>query len=123
MIWQNAFYDVRTPFVRERFPVPPIEMNPDDMAELGLEAGDLVEVYNEVGSTQAMAYPIATAARGQCFMLFCSPLGQVGNVVSKYTNEFIIPNYKNVWGNIRKIGRAPQAEGISFKALEYPQDT
>ena len=120
MIWQNAFYDVRTPFVRERFPVPPIEMNPEDMEELGLEPGDLVEVHNNVGSTQAMAYPIATAKRGQCFMLFCSPLGQVGNVISEHTNELIIPNYKNVWADIRRIGRAPGADDISFKALEYP---
>ena len=120
MIWQNAFYDVRTPFVRERFPAPPIEMNPDDMKELGVAAGDLVEVTNDVGSTQAMVYPIATAKRGQCFMLFCSPLGQVGNVISEHTNELIIPNYKNVWANIRRIGRAPEADQISFKALEYP---
>ncbi len=122
MIWQNAFYDVRTPFVRERFPVPPIEMSPDDMADLGLEAGDLVEVWNDVGSTQAMVYPIATARRGECFMLFSSPLGQVGNVISEHTNELMIPNYKNVWANIRRIGRAPQADGISFKTPEYPAD-
>ena len=122
MIWQNAFYDVRTPFVRERFPVPPIEMNPEDMKKLGLAAGDLVEVHNNVGSTQAMAYPIATARRGECFMLFCSPLGQVGNVVSEHTNELMIPNYKNVWADIRKIGRAPEADKISFKALEVPQN-
>lgn len=120
MIWQNAFYDVRTPFVRERFPAPPIEMNPEDMAELGLEAGDLVEVHNDVGSTQAMVYPIATARRKECFMLFCSPLGQVGNVIGEGTNELIIPNYKNVWADIRRIGRAPDADLISFKALEYP---
>jgi len=63
MIWQNAFDDVRTPFMRERFPAPPIEMNPDDMKDLGVEAGDLVEVTNNVGSTQAMVYPIATARR------------------------------------------------------------
>jgi len=122
LIWQNAFYDVRTPFVDERFPAPPIEMNPDDMKRLGLVAGDLVEVYNNVGSTQAMVYPIATARQGECFMLFCSPRGQIGNIVSEYTNELMIPNYKNVWANIRKIGRAPRADSVSFKALEMPQD-
>ncbi len=121
MIWQNAFYDIRTPFVRERFPAPPIEMSPEDMAQLGLEAGDLVEVWNDVGSTQAMVYPVATARPGECFMLFCSPLGQVGNVISEHTNELMIPNYKNVWADIRRIGRAPGADEISFKALEFPK--
>ena len=39
LVWQNAFYDVHTPFVRERIPVAPIEINPDDMKRLGIEAG------------------------------------------------------------------------------------
>lgn len=122
MVWQNMFYDLRTPFVMERFPAPPIEMNPDDMDALGVEPGDLVEIFNNVGSTQAMVYPVETARRGECFMQFSSPQGQVGNVISEHTNELIIPNYKNVWADIRRIGRAPGADGISFKALEYPQD-
>ena len=122
LIWQNAFYDVHTPFVRERTPVAPIEMNPEDMNKLGVEAGDLVEIYNDVGSTQAMVYPAPTAKPGQCFMLFIAPTGQVGNVISKHTNELRIPNYKNVWANIRRIGRAPEAEAMSFKDIEYPKD-
>ena len=36
-------------------------MNPDDMKELKLNPGDLVEVYNDNGSTQAMAQPRTTA--------------------------------------------------------------
>ncbi|WP_029010077.1 arsenate reductase (azurin) large subunit [Azospirillum halopraeferens] len=121
LVWQNAFYDVHTPFVRERMPVAPIEMNPDDMKALGVAAGDLVEVYNDVGSTQAMVYPTPTARRGHAFMLFIAPTGQVGNVIGKGTNELMIPNYKNVWADIRRIGRAPGADGMSFKAIEYPQ--
>ncbi|MBP2316487.1 arsenate reductase (azurin) large subunit [Azospirillum soli] len=121
LIWQNAFYDVHSPFVRERNPVAPIEMNPGDMEKLGLKAGDLVEVYNDVGSTQAMVYPTPTAKPGQAFMLFIAPTGQVGNVISKGTNELMIPNYKNVWANIRRIGHVPGAEGMSFKSIEYPK--
>ncbi|MGQ9369455.1 arsenate reductase (azurin) large subunit [Azospirillum sp. ST 5-10] len=121
LVWQNAFYDVHTPFVRERMPVAPIEMNPDDMARLGLAAGDLVEVYNDVGSTQAMVYPTPTARPGHAFMLFIAPTGQVGNVISKGTNELMIPNYKNVWADIRRIGRAPGADAMSFKSIAYPR--
>lgn len=40
------------------------------MAELGLKEGDLVEVYNENGSTQAMVYPTPTAKRKEAFMQF-----------------------------------------------------
>ena len=124
LIWQNAFYDMRMPFTSERYPdATPIEMNPDDMKALGLEAGDLVEVHNDVGSTQAMVYPIATARKGECFMVMSYPLGQVGNVVSQDCNELRIPNYRNVWANIRKIGRSPGADHVSFKALEFSQST
>ena len=71
----------------DRWPYPFIQMNPDDMKDLGLSAGDLVEVYNENGATQAMAYPTPTARRKQTFMLFAYPMGVQGNVVSPGVNE------------------------------------
>ena len=42
-------------------------------------------------------------------MLFANPNGVQGNVVSPGVNEFIIPNYKQTWGAIRKIADAPEA--------------
>ena len=95
-------------------------MNPDDMAELGLGAGELVEVYNDAGSTQAMAYPTPTARKGETFMLFGFPTGVQGNVVDAGVNELVIPNYKQTWGNIRKLADAPAAvRHLSFKSQEY----
>ena len=120
LVWQNAYLDQDTEFVMDRWPYPFIEMNPQDMAEIGLKNGDLVEVYNDNGSTQAMAYPTPTAKRKQAFMLFAYPTGVQGNVVSAGVNEFIIPNYKQTWGNIRKIADAPESvRHLSFKSKEY----
>jgi len=35
-------------------------------------------------------------------------------------NEFIIPNYKQTWANVRKLADAPEAvKGLSFKSKEY----
>ena len=91
------------------------------MAELKLKAGDLVEVYNDNGSTQAMVYPTETAKRRQTFMLFANTNGVQGNVVSPGVNEFIIPNYKQTWGNIRKIADAPEGvRHLTFKSQDYP---
>jgi hypothetical protein len=82
--------------------------------------GDLVEVYNDNGSTQAMASPTPTAKRKQTVMLFTFPTGPQGNVVSKGVNELIIPNYKQTWGNIRKIASAPEVtRKLTFKSQEY----
>ena len=68
-----------------------------------------MEVYNDDGATQAMAYPTPTARRKQTFMLFAFPTGVQGNVVSPGVNELMIPNYKHSWADIRKIASAPGA--------------
>ena len=120
IVWQNAYLDQDNEFVMDRFPYPFIQMNPQDMTELGVKQGDLVEVYNDNGSTQAIVYPVASAKRKQTFMLFAYPTGVQGNVVSPGVNEFIIPNYKQTWGGIRKIADAPAAvRHLTFKSEEY----
>jgi arsenite oxidase large subunit len=121
-VWQNAFLDQDNDFVMDRWPYPFIEMNPDDMASLGVGEGDLVEVYNDDGATQAMAYPTPTARAGETFMLFGFPTGVQGNVTSDGVNELVVPNYKQTWANIRKIADKPAAVAhLSFKSKEYPQ--
>ena len=119
-VWQSVYLDQHNEFVWDRFPIAYIQMNPDDMAALKVSAGDLVEVYNDNGSTQAMAWPTPSAKPKQTFMLFAYPTGATGNVVSKGVNELIIPNYKQTWGSIRKIADAPQVtRHLSFKSQEY----
>ncbi|WP_020179934.1 arsenate reductase (azurin) large subunit [Methylopila sp. M107] len=120
LVWQSAYLDQADEFVQDRWPYPFVEMNPDDMAELKLGEGDLVEIHNDNGATQAMAYPTPTAKRGQVFMLFGYPSGVQGNVVSAGVNEFVIPNYKQTWGAIRKIADAPEGvRNASYKSKEY----
>jgi arsenite oxidase large subunit len=120
VVWQNAFMDQYNDFVMDRMPYPFIEMNPDDMKALGIAAGDLVEVFNDAGSTQAMAQPTPSAKRGQTFMLFGYPTGVQGNVTNAGVNELIIPNYKQTWADIRKIAAAPEtSRRLSFKSPEY----
>jgi arsenite oxidase large subunit len=119
-VWQNAYLDQDNEFVMDRWPYPFIQMNPQDMTELNVKQGDLVEVYNDNGSTQAIVYPTPTAKRKQTFMLFAYPTGVQGNVVSPGVNEFIIPNYKQTWGGIRKIADAPEGvQHLTFKPQEY----
>ena len=62
-------------------------------------------------------YPTPAARKGQTFMLFAFP---TGNVVNAGTNELIIPNYKQTWANIRKISDAPEGgKHLTFKSQEY----
>jgi arsenite oxidase large subunit len=120
VVWQSAYLDQDNEFVMDRMPFPLIQMNPQDMVDIKVKAGDLVEVYNDNGSTQAMVYPTPTAKRKETFMLFANPNGVQGNVVSSGVNELIIPNYKQTWAAIRKLADAPEgARQLSFKSLEY----
>ena len=119
-VWQNAYLDQQNDFVMDRWPYPFIDMNPADMAELGVKEGDLVEVYNDDGSTQAMVYPTPSAKKGETFMLFAYPTGVMGNVINDGVNEFIIPNYKQTWADIRKIADAPEGvKRLTFKSQEF----
>ena len=121
IVWQNAYLDQDNEFVMDRFPYPFIQMNPQDMTELGVKQGDLVEVYNDNGSTQAMVYPTAderSANRPSC----CSPIPMACRAMwcRPGVNEFIIPNYKQTWGAIRKIADAPEGvRHLTFKSQEY----
>ena len=117
--WQNWFLDQKNDFVADRFPLPYLQISPADAAELGLKNGDMAEVYNDVGATQAMVYIEPTARPNETFMLFGAPSGTQGNVINAGTNELILPNYKQTWGNIRKIAEAgPATAGLSFKSWE-----
>ncbi len=119
-VWQNAYLDQDEELVMDRWPYPFIQMHPADMDDIGVKEGDLVEVYNDNGYTQAMVYPTPTAKPKETFMLFAYPMGVQGNVVSKGVNELIIPNYKQTWGNIRKLADAPEGvRHLTFKSQEY----
>ncbi|MBC7951571.1 MAG: arsenate reductase (azurin) large subunit [Rhodospirillaceae bacterium] len=120
-IWQSAYLDQGNSFVMDRLPFPFIEMHPEDMKEIGAGPGDVVEVFNTNGSTQAMAYPTPTARRKQTFMVFAHPAGVQGNVISAGVNELVLPNYKQAWANIRKIADAPETvRKLTFKSQEMP---
>lgn len=120
IFWQSQFLDQDNDFIQDRFPFPFIEMNPEDMTDLGVGSGDLVELYNDNGATQAMVYPTATARRGETLMVFGSPAGSQGNVTNPGVNELVLPDYKHTWANIRKIADAPAStKSISFKSKEY----
>ncbi len=117
--WQNWFLDQDDDFVTDRWPIPFIQINPEDARDLGVKNGDMVEVHNEVGATQAMVYLEPTARPGETFMVFGAPSGAQGNVVNPGVNELIVPNYKQTWANIRKIADAsPATASASFKSWE-----
>lgn len=98
----------------------PIELNPKDAKALGIESGDVVEVYNDFGSAFAMAYLVDDMKPGHTFMLFGYFNGNVGDVVTSWTDRNYVPYYKGTWADIRKVSSmAEYKRDVSFKPRRF----
>ncbi|MFP4162046.1 MAG: molybdopterin dinucleotide binding domain-containing protein, partial [Ectothiorhodospira sp.] len=119
-IWQSAYHDRYIPFRHQRYPMAPLEIAPADAEELGIANGDIVEVYNDYGSTMAMAYQVEDIRPGQVFMMFGYFNGVTGEVTTDAVDENLIPYYKGTWAALRRIGRnEAYREGVSFRSRRY----
>jgi arsenite oxidase large subunit len=119
-VWQTGYHDKYNAFVNGRWPMAFLEMNPDDAKSLDVAAGDVVEVFNDFGSTYAMAYPDATAKRGQTFMLFGYFNGVAGDVTTDWTDRNIVPYYKGTWADVRRVGTLAEFKRtVSLKSRHY----
>ena len=119
-VWQTAYHDQYNEFVRGRYPMAYLEINPADAAALGISGGDVVEVFNDYGSTYAMAYPVADAKPKQTFMLFGYVRGVAGDVTTEWVDRNIIPYYKGTWANIKRVGSIGDfKKTVSLKRRAY----
>ena len=119
-IWQTGFHDKYHSFRTDRYPMSPIEMNPNDAKALGVESGDIVEIFNEYGSTYGMAYLEDDVKPGHTFMVFGYFKGTVGEVITDWTDQNILPYYKGTWADIRKASSmADYKETVSLKSRRY----
>jgi len=116
-VWQTLFHDQYNEFVRERVPMAYIEINPEDAGVLGIASGDVVELYNDYGSTVAMAYLEPSIKRSQTFMQFGHFNGIMGNVATSWTDRNLLPYYKGTWADLRRVGTVSEyKETVSFKS-------
>ena len=119
-VWQTLYHDQYNEFVRGRVPMAFLEINPDDARSLGISSGDVVEVYNDYGSTYAMAYLEPDIKRSQTFMQFGHFNGVMGNVTTPWTDRNVIPYYKGTWANLRRVGTVQDfKETVSFKKRRF----
>jgi len=119
-IWQTAYHNKYDAYIKERYPMALIELNPGDAKELGISSGDIVEVYNDYGSTYAMAYLEKDIKSKQSFMLFGYSNGIMGNITTDWTDRNIIPYYKGTWANIRYTGSMDNyKQKVSFKTRRF----
>jgi len=113
------YHDQYNPDMKTRWPMAPVEISPPDAAELGIANGDIVELYNDYGSTYAMAYLTGDAKRGHLFMQFGHYNGIQGDVTTEAVDRNVVPYYKGAWANLRKATRGDYQSTVSFKSRRY----
>jgi len=119
-IWQSAYHDQYVEFRRGRYPMAPLEINPEDAQDLGIESGDMIELFNDYGATTAMAYLEPDIKTGQVFMEAMYLNSVMGDLVTPWTDRNVIPYYKGTWADIRRVGRIEDyADKVSFKRRRY----
>ncbi len=119
-VWQTAYHNQFDQHVMGRYPMAYLEMNPADSDTLGAKPGDIVEVFNDYGSTYAMLYPSSAIKRNQSFMLFGYPKGVAGDVTTEWTDRNVVPYYKGTWGSVKRVGTMEDYKSkVSFKERRY----
>jgi arsenite oxidase large subunit len=119
-VWQTGYHNQYDQFVKGRYPMAYIEINPDDAKSMAVESGDVVEVFNDYGSTYAMAYVERDIKPNQTFMLFGYFNGVQGDVTTEWVDRNVIPYYKGTWANIRRVGsNADYKKNVSFKRRRF----
>ncbi|QFG32535.1 arsenate reductase (azurin) large subunit [Pseudomonas umsongensis] len=119
-VWQTLYHDQYNDFVKRRVPMAYLEINPEDAQALGITSGDVVEVFNDYGSSYALAYLEPDIKRNHTFMQFGHFNGVMGDLTTPWTDRNVVPYYKGTWANIRRIGKVEEfKEKISFKSRRF----
>jgi len=119
-VWQTGYHDMYNTFVRDRWPMAFVEVNPDDAQSLGVASGDVIELFNDYGSTYAMACPEPSIKKNQTFMQFGHWNGIAGNITTPWVDRNVIPYYKGTWASMRRIGTvADFKNSVTFKDRRF----
>lgn len=111
LVWQTMYHDRYLPEKSYALPLPYIEVNPEDAARLGIRSGDMVEVYNDEGSSVALVYVNDACRPGLVFGIMYHAKGTMNHLTSSYTDpKTTIPWYKGTRVAIRPYrGTADEA--------------
>ena len=85
--WHTGAMTRRASVLNEIEPIPMVDMHPEDMQQLGLQAGELVSIESRRGELKAHARVASSMQRGEVFLPFC----YVEAAANLLTNEALDP--------------------------------
>jgi len=95
-VWQTGYHDMYNEFIRNRWPMAFVEVNPNDAMSMSVASGDVVEIYNDYGTSYAMAYLEPSIKPNQTFMQFGYFNGIVGDVVTHGPTATLCPTTRGL---------------------------
>ncbi|AWS00564.2 molybdopterin dinucleotide-binding protein [Metallosphaera hakonensis JCM 8857 = DSM 7519] len=123
IIFQSGWTDFQVPEIVQRVPMPIIEISAQDAQAEGINNGDIIQVYNDYGSLDGIAWISNTVTPGQLFIAMAFEVKPGANQVTTPTVDPTTDNQmvKWSWVNIKKIGTLPQEmlEQITLAPVEF----
>jgi arsenite oxidase large subunit len=117
LVWQTMYHDRYLPEKYLALPLPYVEIHPEDAARLNIKSGDMVEVFNEEGTTVALVYVNDAGKPGLIFGLMYHARGSLNHLTSSYTDpKTTIPWYKGTKVGVRPYRGTPD-EAIRTTSL------
>jgi arsenite oxidase large subunit len=117
LIWQTMYHDRYLPEKYFALPLPYIEVHPEDASRLAVRSGDMVEVFNEEGTSVALVYVNDACRPGLVFGIMYHAKGSMNNLTSAYTDpKTTMPWYKGTKVGIRHYRGTPD-EAIRTTSL------
>jgi arsenite oxidase large subunit len=107
-VWQTMYHDRRIPEKYLTLPLPYVEIHPEDAGKLGVKSGDMVDVFNEEGTSTALVYVNDATKPGLIFGIMFHAKGSLNPLTSSYTDpKTTIPWYKGTKVGVRKYTGKP----------------
>ncbi|HJM76519.1 MAG TPA: molybdopterin dinucleotide binding domain-containing protein [Dehalococcoidia bacterium] len=126
-LWQSLYDDERKPHLIQRYPVPFLEIHPDDAGPLGIESGDMVALESDrvrtmdgqisSGAVTQVAYVTDQVQPGTVFSMFHYPGSPANAVVTgDAASQPINPRqpFKFGRGTVTRIGPTQLADVMPF---------
>ncbi len=102
-VWQTMYHDRFLPEKYFTLPLPYVEIHPNDASKLGLKSGDMVELFNEEGTSVALVYVNDAPKPGLIFGIMFHAKGSLNHLTSSYTDpKTTMPWYKGTKVGIKK---------------------
>ncbi|MDO8273822.1 MAG: arsenate reductase (azurin) large subunit [Gammaproteobacteria bacterium] len=118
-LWQTLYNDEHVEFRTSRWPMTLVEIGSEDAQRLGINSGDVVELFNDYGATQGMAHVEPTIKPGQVFMQAMGRNGVMGDLATTAVDQNILPYYKGTWADVRRIGDMGLSRTVTSKRRHF----